>query len=60
MFIAPAYAQAAAPAAGGDLFTAMVPMIAIVGIFYLLLIRPQQKKARSTGRSWRRSAGAIE
>ncbi len=47
MFIAPAYAQAAGGAAGsGDLLTALAPMVLIVGIFYLLLIRPQQKKAK--------------
>jgi preprotein translocase subunit YajC len=42
--ITPAYAQGAAPA-GGDLMT-FLPMIAIFVVFYFLLIRPQQKKAK--------------
>jgi preprotein translocase subunit YajC len=42
--IAPAYAQAA-PAPGGDLMT-FLPMLAIFVVFYFLLIRPQQKKAK--------------
>jgi preprotein translocase subunit YajC len=46
--ITPAYAQAA-PATGpaGDLMT-FLPMIAIFVVFYFLLIRPQQKKAKET------------
>ena len=43
-FITPAYAQAAAPG-GSDLMT-FLPMIAIFVVFYFLLIRPQQKKAK--------------
>ena len=45
MFITPAYAQAA----GGDtagLLTSLVPFILIFGIMWVLLIRPQQKKAK--------------
>ena len=42
--ITPAYAQAAAPG-GSDLMT-FLPMIAIFVVFYFLLIRPQQKKAK--------------
>ena len=46
--ISPAYAQAA-PAGpfGGDLVS-FLPMLAIVAVFYFLLIRPQQKKAKET------------
>ncbi len=46
LVIAPAYAQSA-PASpfGGDLM-AFLPMIAIFVVFYFLLIRPQQKKAK--------------
>src|SRR6476619_6950033 len=48
LMIAPAHAQSA-PAAtapfGGDLMT-FLPMIAIFVVFYFLLIRPQQKKAK--------------
>lgn len=46
MLISQAFAQAAAPAGGGSLFTTLLPMFAIVGIFYFLLIRPQQQKAK--------------
>jgi preprotein translocase subunit YajC len=42
MFIA----QAAAPGGTDMLFQAFVPLILIMGVFYFLLIRPQQKKAK--------------
>ena len=45
MLITPAYAQA--PGAGGaDFLTSLVPLILIFVIFYFLLIRPQQKRAK--------------
>jgi preprotein translocase subunit YajC len=44
--ISPAYAQAAGASSQGDLLTTMLPMIAIFVVFYFLLIRPQQKKAK--------------
>ena len=49
LLIAPAYAQAAAPATGpgGDLL-AFAPMILIFVVFYFLAIRPQQKRAKET------------
>jgi preprotein translocase subunit YajC len=45
------WAYAAAPAAGGapeasPMWSFVVPMIFMVVIFYFLLIRPQQKKAK--------------
>ena len=45
--ITPAYAQAApvGPFGGGD-YTSFLMMIAIFAVFYFLLIRPQQKKAK--------------
>ncbi len=45
MFISPAYAQAAA---GGGLggIESFLPIILIFVVFYFLLIRPQQKKAK--------------
>ncbi len=47
MFIASAYAQTAAVAATGDNLISMVVQFALVmGILYLLLIRPQQKKVK--------------
>jgi preprotein translocase subunit YajC len=48
LMIAPAHAQSAPAAAapfGSDLM-AFLPMIAIFVVFYFLLIRPQQKKAK--------------
>ena len=48
MFITPAYAQAPGSSMfGGDLMT-FLPMIAIFVVFYFLLIRPQQKRAKET------------
>ncbi len=45
MFISPAYAQAAG---GGDAgLGAFLPLILIFAVFYFLLIRPQQKKAKA-------------
>ena len=46
MLISPAYAQAAAPAAGGDIFMSLMPLILVFVIFYFLLIRPQQTKMK--------------
>jgi preprotein translocase subunit YajC len=47
VFISPAYAQASGSTPGGDIMT-FLPMIAIVVVFYFLLIRPQQKRAKET------------
>jgi preprotein translocase subunit YajC len=47
VFISPAYAQASGASPGGDIMT-FLPMIAIVVVFYFLLIRPQQKRAKET------------
>ena len=47
MFITDAYAQAAGGSTGSDLMT-FLPMIAIFVVFYFLLIRPQQKRAKET------------
>ena len=44
MLISPAYAQAAGGSPGGDIM-AFLPMVAIIVVFYFLLIRPQQKRA---------------
>ena len=43
MFVSPAYAQALG---GGDGIGAFLPLILIFVVFYFLLIRPQQKKAK--------------
>jgi preprotein translocase subunit YajC len=51
MFASPAFAQAAgaAPSAGGasSLLTLAVPWVLILGIFYLLLWRPQQRQQKA-------------
>ena len=44
MFVSPAYAQAAGGAGAG--FEAFLPLVLIFVVFYFLLIRPQQKKAK--------------
>ena len=46
MFIAPAYAQAAAAPSQTDSLLTFLPMVAIFVVFYFLLIRPQQKKQK--------------
>jgi preprotein translocase subunit YajC len=46
--ISPAYAQAAPSGLFGNDFVSFLPMIAIFVVFYFLLIRPQQKKAKET------------
>ena len=49
MFVTPAYAQSA-PAGGVDLFAGqfgmIIPLVLMFVIFYFLLIRPQQKRAK--------------
>ncbi len=45
--ISPAFAQAAGASPGSDLMT-FLPMIGIFVVFYFLLIRPQQKRAKET------------
>ena len=47
MFISPAYAQAAAPGGGGDIFMSLLPLVMVFAIFYFLLIRPQQAKMKA-------------
>lgn len=45
MLISPAYAQAAGGAGGGGI-EAFLPLILIFVVFYFLMIRPQQKRAK--------------
>ncbi len=45
MFISTAWAQAEG-AGGGDMLLGFMPIILIFGVFYFLLIRPQQKKMK--------------
>ncbi len=46
MLISSAYAQAAGGSSQTDMLTSFLPMIAIFVVFYFLLIRPQQKRAK--------------
>jgi preprotein translocase subunit YajC len=45
LLISPAYAQTATGGGGFDLMT-FAPLVAIFVVFYFMLIRPQQKKAK--------------
>lgn len=45
MFISNAYAEAAAPAQGGSIIE-FLPLIALVAVFYFLVLRPQAKRAK--------------
>jgi preprotein translocase subunit YajC len=49
MLISPAFAQTTAAAADGGsaaLFAQIAPLVLIFGVFYFLLIRPQQRKMK--------------
>jgi preprotein translocase subunit YajC len=46
MFVTPAYAQAAGAPAMGDFVGMILPLVLIMGVFYFLLIRPQQRKMK--------------
>jgi preprotein translocase subunit YajC len=46
-FITPAFAQAAGPSGAPDLLMQMAPFAVILVIMYFLILRPQQKRARS-------------
>ncbi|MBM3518617.1 MAG: preprotein translocase subunit YajC [Alphaproteobacteria bacterium] len=47
MFVSPAYAQAAAEGSGDFGMIQLLPLVLIFVVFYFLLIRPQQKKAKA-------------
>lgn len=46
MFITPAFAQATGSPGAGDFLGLILPLVLIMGVFYFLLIRPQQKKQK--------------
>ncbi len=46
MFISTAWAQGDGAGGGGDMLVGFMPIILIFGVFYFLLIRPQQKKMK--------------
>ena len=43
-----ATSPAGAEAGGGSLIASLIPFVAIIAIFYLLIIRPQNKKRKDT------------
>ncbi len=45
MFISNAYAEAAAPVAGGGVMD-YLPLVALVAVFYFMVLRPQAKRAK--------------
>ena len=45
MFISPAFAQGA-PGGGSDIFVQLIPILLMFVIFYFLLFRPQQQRAK--------------
>ncbi len=45
LFISNAYAEGAAPAQGGGIMD-FLPLIALLAVFYFLVLRPQQKRAK--------------
>lgn len=46
MFISDAFAQTAGAPGAGDFLGMVLPLVLIMGVFYFLLIRPQQRKAK--------------
>ena len=46
MLVSPAFAQDAAAGGGAAVLMQVLPLVLIFGVFYFLLIRPQQKKQR--------------
>ena len=46
MFTIPALAQTASPGGAADIISTMVPLVLIMAVFWFLLIRPQQKRAK--------------
>jgi preprotein translocase subunit YajC len=46
MFISEAFAQTTGAPGGADLFGMIVPLIAIMAVFYFFMIRPQQQKMK--------------
>ena len=47
MFISPAFAQAAPTGGAGDILSSLAPIIILIVIFWFLIFRPQQKRAKA-------------
>ncbi len=46
LFISNAYADGAAPVAQGGGYMEFLPLVALLAVFYFLMLRPQQKRAK--------------
>jgi preprotein translocase subunit YajC len=46
LFISNAYAEGAAAPQDGNSFMQFLPLIALLAVFYFLILRPQQKRAK--------------
>ena len=47
MFISPAFAQASGASGTGDLLSSLAPILILIVIFWFLIFRPQQKRAKA-------------
>jgi preprotein translocase subunit YajC len=47
MWISPAFAQTAGAAPTGDMFSFLLPLVLMFGVFWFLVFRPQQKKMKA-------------
>ncbi len=47
MFVTAAYAQATGTGGAGDLFASLAPIFILIIIFWFLIFRPQQKRAKA-------------
>jgi preprotein translocase subunit YajC len=59
VFITPAFAQATGAPGAGDFLGMILPLVLIMGVFYFLLIRPQQLKKVGKGDTIITSGGFI-
>jgi len=48
MFISPAFAQTATDGSGGGTMGLILPLLIMLPVFYFLMIRPQQQRAKQT------------
>jgi preprotein translocase subunit YajC len=48
MFISPAFAQTATDSSGGGTMGLILPLLIMLPVFYFLIIRPQQTRAKQT------------
>ena len=62
MFISEAFAQTAGEsmAGPGGFIGLIAPMVAIMGVFYFLMIRPQQKKSQEHAAMLSKVVGTVQ